>query len=220
MTRRFWAEWEMTFLRAHYATERTEHLAQVLGYSQARVLRKANAMGLRKSIDLIAQIARDRTGADHASVAYRWQPGQKPWNTGIKDSTGHHPNTRATQFKPGSKPHTWVPVGSFRIRDNMLEIKFSDARGAPHNRWRPYATHVWVLANGQVAPGHLVVFRPGTQSNVAAEITLDKLECITRAENMARNSMHRLPPELARIHQLRGVLTRAINSKRKEKQTP
>lgn len=63
--------------------------------------------------------------------------------------------------------------------------------------------------------GHLVVFRPGRKTLDAELITLDAVELITRAENMARNTMHRLPKELAQVHQLRGVLTRTINQRQK-----
>ena len=38
-----------------------------------------------------------------------------------------------------------------------------------------------------------------------------KDELVTRAELMRRNSMHRHGPELARITQLRGCITRQIN---------
>ena len=42
----------------------------------------------------------------------------------VKESTGFHPNTRATQFKKGSLPHNTLPNGSLRItKDGYLERK-------------------------------------------------------------------------------------------------
>ncbi len=46
-------------------------------------------------------------------------------------------------------------------------------------------------------------------------ITLDRLECITRRENMARNTVHNLPKELARLVQLQGAVKRQINKRSK-----
>jgi hypothetical protein len=64
--------------------------------------------------------------------------------------------------------------------------------------------------------GHICVFKLGTKTAVLQEITLDKVECLTWAENMTRNSYHnRLPKEVALLVQLRGQLTRQINRKTK-----
>lgn len=47
-------------------------------------------------------------------------------------------------------------------------------------------------------------------------ITLDRLELVTRAENMRRNSRHtRYPPDLNAVMQLKGALTRKINNRSK-----
>lgn len=46
---------------------------------------------------------------------------------------------------------------------------------------------------------------------VLDEITLDRVECISLAENMRRNSYHNYPKEIALAIQLRGVLNRKIN---------
>ena len=151
MTRDYWTPEHEQRLRDLYADHPTEDIASELGRPVHKVLAKAWRMGLRKSRECIARIARARTGESHHSVAYRWQPGEEPWNKGVKGSIGHHPNTRATQFKPGAKPHTWVPVGSLRVKDGMLEIKYSDDKGSPSRRWRSYATNVWMQAHGPVA---------------------------------------------------------------------
>lgn len=55
-----WAEWEQEFLRRHYADALTVDLAAVLGVPAKRILAKANAMGLKKSISLIAETAREQ----------------------------------------------------------------------------------------------------------------------------------------------------------------
>lgn len=47
-------------------------------------------------------------------------------------------------------------------------------------------------------------------------VTVDRLECITRSENMLRNTYHRYGKEVAQLIQLRGVITRKIREKEKE----
>ena len=78
---------------------------------------------------------------------------------------------------------------------------------------------VWEAAHGPVPEGHLVVFRPGQRTSVLGEITLERLDCITRAENCRRNSSHRHGPELQRLAQLRGCITRQINARLRKRQT-
>ena len=213
-----WQPFEVEFLRRHYATMLTATIAATLGIPTSRVLAKANGLGLRKTRELIAETARQRTmAAEHGSRRTRIQPGTTPWNKGLKGSTGVQPACRATQFKPGHKPATWVPIGTYRVVEGQLQRKYSDEPGAPHKRWWPVTRLVWEAARGPVPAGHVVVFKPGRQTLDPAAITLDALELVTRAENMRRNSLHtQYPPELRRLVQLRGVLTRQINRKAKE----
>lgn len=213
--RRFWQPWEEQFLREHYADSLTVHLAEVLGVSIKRVLAKANSMGLKKSVALIAETARERTSRpDHGSRRTRIQPGQAPWNKGTHFVAGGR--SAETRFKPGTRPHTWVPVGSYRVVEGMLERKVNDLPGPNTVRWKPVSRLVWEAAHGPVPPGHTVVFRPGRKTTDPALITLDALECISRDELMRRNSIHRYPPELVEIHRLRGALNRQINRLTKE----
>lgn len=214
--RHFWTLELEQRLRALYPDTRTEEVAAQLGLRLDQVQRKAFALGLHKDRALLADMARERSCApNHPSQAHRWKPGSEPWNKGVPGSTGHHPNTRATQFKPGKKPHTWVPVGSFRLKDG-LEIKYSDNPGSPRARWKFYGRHLWEQANGPVPDGHLVVFKPGRASTDPNTITLDDVELITRRQIMQRNTLHRIPKQLAELVQLRGVLTRQINQRAKK----
>lgn len=217
MPRHVWRAWELEFLRLHYASQLTSVIATVLNIPHQRVLAKANELGLKKSREVIAETARIRTlDPDHGSARTRIQPGSVPWNKGVKGSTGTQPACRATQFKPGQKPHTWVPIGSYRICEGQLQQKYSDEPGNPEKRWRPVTRLVWEAANGPVPAGHVVVFKPGRQTTDLAGITLDAIELVSRDELMRRNSYHtQYPPELRRVVQLRGVLSRSINRRAK-----
>jgi len=46
---------------------------------------------------------------------------------------------------------------------------------------------------------------------IADEITLDRVECISLAENMRRNTMYRYPQEIVQAIKLKGAVTRVIN---------
>lgn len=219
---RYWREWELALLQLHYPHVPTEPIAAALGRPVKHVLAKANALGLKKTRELIATIARERTcRPGHGAQAYQFKPGLVPWNKGTKGLVGVQPACRATQFKPGSRPHTWVPVGSFRVSaDGVLELKVHDEPGA-HNkvkRWRNYSQVVWERDVGSIPPGHIVVFKAGKKTTEPALVTADRLECISRAENVRRNSIHQLPQELRELVHLRGRLSRAINAKARQGQ--
>lgn len=218
---RYWREWEVDLLRRYYPDVPTEPIAAALGRPLPSVLAKANAMGLRKTRELIATVASERSRRPgHGGQAHQFKAGLVPWNKGTKGLVGTQPACRATQFKPGMRPHTWVPVGSFRVNpDGVLERKYSDDPGPPHARWRNYAALVWEAEHGPVPKGHIVVFRAGMRTVDPRLVTLDRLECISRAENVRRNSIHQLPEELRQIVRLRGSLTRAINTRAKEAKT-
>lgn len=205
-------------LRRHYADALTAELAAALDRSVARVHAKANAMGLRKSKELVSDMARIRTQAPgHGSKATRFAKGLVPHNKGVKRPEGWAPGRMAqSQFKPGNKPHTWVPVGTFRIVEGVLERKFSDDPGPPGARWRAYARLVWEAVNGPTPAGHAVVFKPGRQTTDPGLVTLDAVELVTRQELMRRNTVHRqYPAELLPLVRLRAAITRQINRKAK-----
>lgn len=206
-----WADEEL--LRRNYATSLTLDLACALGLNIAQVLRKANAMGLRKSVELIAETARERSSRPvHGSLRTRIQPGTEPWNKGIKGVTGTQDACRATQFKPGTVPHTWRPIGTQVVNaDGVLDQKVSDEPGPRHKRWKPVSLLVWQAVHGPVPPGMVLVFKPGRQTVDPALITPDALELLTRAQLMQRNSIHNHPEPIKRAIRAVGALTRSIN---------
>ena len=213
--RRYWTEHELAVMHATYADTPTKQIAAQLGRSEKMVYSKAKNIGLRKSAAYLASEAacRLRQG-DAVGYNHRFKPGVAPWNKGVKGATGTHPRTVANHFKPGHKPHTWVPVGSTRMADGCyLQRKISDTGYAPRD-WVSVHRLVWEAAHGPVPEGSVVAFKPGRATTDEGLITLDALECITRAQNMLRNSSQRYGPEVHQINQLRGAITRQINLRR------
>lgn len=216
-SRRPWGAVDIELLRRHYRDSLTADIARVLGRNERSVYAKAAAMGLKKSpaflaSDAAGRIQRGRTAPRLAATQFK--PGAVPWNKGVSYTAGGR--SAETRFKPGRKPQearNYRPIGSLRVtRNGILEQKMTDDTSVyPVRRWTPVARLVWEREHGPIPPGHIVVFRPGQSTVVKAEITPDRLECISRAENARRNHPRNRSPELAHLVQLKGAITRQVN---------
>lgn len=217
--RRPWTAQELQTLRARYPHEPTAVLAAELGRTEKMVYSQAKNLGVCKSAAYLASPAacRLRRG-DQVGAPWQFRPGFTPWNKGVKGSTGTHPNTVACHFRPGNRPQTWLPVGTVRIsRDGCLQRKLSDTGYGPRD-WVSVHRSVWEAAHGPVPKGSVVIFKPGRHTVDESRITLDAVECVTRRELMARNSVHRHGNEIYRAAQLRGAITRQINRRLRAEQ--
>lgn len=213
-----WTPEQEQALCDRYPHERTEDIARDIGIPVAKIYAKASWMGLKKTEAFMASPASGRTNG-RQGIGTRFVKGQQSWNKGKSYQPGGR--CKDTQFKKGcmqgAAQHNYVPIGSQRVtRDGYLERKITDDPAlAPARRWVAVHRLVWVEANGPVPDGLIVVFKPGMRTTSVEEITLDKIELISRADNMKRNTLHRYPKEIAKLMQLRGALTRQINKKEK-----
>ena len=221
--RHLWTALELATLQAQYPHQRTADLATQLGIDLQQVYSRATKLGLRKSAVFHAS---DKSGrifkGGTLGQLTQFAPGQAPWNAG----THYAPGGRCaeTQFKKGQQPHTTMTVGSYRIVTEKtgrqhLEQKTNAAKGSNDKRWTPVTRLVWQAAHGPVPAGHIVVFKPGQHSLKLEDITLEKLDCITRSANARRNSVWTHSPEVAQLYQLKGAITRQVNRITKESQT-
>lgn len=208
----------------------TEDVAAWIGRTVGKCYQAAARLGLGKSAEYLASdtAARIKRGRQHPNmIASRFQAGLTPWNKG-RDSretgTGHHPNSRRTQFKAdgslrGAAQHNYQPIGSLRIcADGYLERKVTDDHPVPARRWVAVHRLVWIEVRGAIPAGHIVRFRDGMKTTALEQITVDRLECITRAENARRNHPRSRSPELAKLVQLKGAITRQVNRISREAQ--
>lgn len=199
-----WTDAEVRTLRALYADTPTRIVAAAIGRTEHAVGMKAVALGLRKSEAFLA-----------GEFSTRLKPGNVPANKGKPFNPGGR--SPLTRFKPGNKPQTTLPVGSYRINgDGHLQRKIGEASGSNSKRWRNVAELVWCEANGPLPPKHIVVFKPGMKTTVLEEITLDRIECLSLADNARRNHPRNKHPELAKIVQLKGAITRQVNRIKRE----
>jgi len=180
-------------------------LALVMGRTTIAVRNMATKLGVKTSPETIATYCRFQKG--HSS----WNRGMKGWKAGGRSAL--------TRFKSGSlngrAAQLAVPVGSYRIStDGYLDQKIGTTPGNNNLRWKPVHRLVWIGAHGPIPADHAVTFKPGRRTTELERITIDGLELITRAELMRRNSVHTvMPPELARVVQLRGALLRKIRNR-------
>jgi hypothetical protein len=221
--RRRWFEWECEFLRRFYPDHRTQDLAVVLRRPLRRVYAKAKNLGLAKSAAFEASVLSGRIQrgyTDPRMVASQFKKGQVPWSKGTKGLAGTHERSRATQFKKGQlsgrAAQLVMPIGSHRINaDGYVDRKISDTPGPQTLRWKAVHRIVWEQAKGPIPEGHVIAFKAGQYTTDPKLITVDRLECISLAENMSRNTFHRYGPEVVKLVQLRGALTRQINQRAK-----
>ena len=209
-----WPAEAVAALTRRYPHEPTAAIAADLGLTVTACYQMAQKLGLKKTAHYLASPAacRLRRG-DKVGAASRFLPGHVPANKGLR-RPGWAPGRMAeTIFKPGQMPHNTLPVGSYRFehKTGTLQRKIGTAKGSNSKRWRGVHELVWVEAHGPVPPGHIVVFKPGMRTTELEEITLERVECISLAENMRRNSYHNYPKPIAELIQLRGALMRKIN---------
>lgn len=213
MRRKPWTPEQLAALTKRYPHEPTKALAADLGVTISACYQQAQERGLKKTAEYLngPHACRLRRG-DHVGMGTRFQPGHVPANKGVKGWQAGG-RARETQFKPGQQPHNTVPVGSLRLErgTGTLQRKIGTGKGSNSKRWRGVHELVWVAVHGPVPPGHIVVFKPGMRTTELEEITLDRVECISLAENMRRNSFHNYPKPIAELIQLRGALVRKIN---------
>ena len=217
--RKSWPPEDIDLLEREYAMTPTSTLAESMGRTVSSVYQMADRLGLKKSSEYLAsdrsgRIQRGRT--DARMWATQFKAGHETWNKGVKGVCGTHPNCRRTQFKKGDPiqdRHNYQPIGSERLsKDGYLERKVTDDPSiVPARRWIGVHRLVWEAANGPIPRGHVVCFLPGRRTAEAEKITLDALELVSRAELARRNHPRSRNPELAKLVQLKGAITRQVN---------
>ena len=103
------------------------------------------------------------------TARHYWPKGHKPWNKGLK---GVNFGGKETQFKPGHKPHNWVPVGSERVNaDGYIDVKVHDYTGKDSKKnWKGKHIITWERHHGRKVPdGHAVIFGDGNRRNFDPE---------------------------------------------------
>lgn len=209
-----WTPLQVESLREWYPHHKTTKVAEALGIPMRMVNYKAYALGLKKTPEYMASpdaCHLRRCAAE--GMLHQFPKGNTPWNKGVKGV--NYPGCKATQFKKGEHPHTWLPIGTeLHSKEGYLLRKMSDT-GVTRRDYVLVHRLLWVAHNGPIPAGHAVAFKDGDKQH----ITLDNLELISRAELMRRNTIHNLPKELKEVLQLKGALNRRITCHERRKRT-
>ena len=217
MSNKRWTDQEIELLRGVYPHKPTREVAVLFDRAMRSIYEMAHRLKLKKTPEFLASGQAGRLDGVRGG-ATRFKPGQVPFNKGLRRPEGWAPGQMAkAQFKPGHLPHNTLEVGGYRIIDGYLQQKISAAKGSSAKRWRGVHELVWTAVNGPLPDGHIVVFKPGMRTTELTNITIDKVECISRADNMRRNTRHNLPKELNEVIMLRAALIRKINHRTKGK---
>ena len=194
-------------IKAEYLTTPTKNLAIKIGRSSTFVKCRVRQLGLTIPKEL-------RT---YWRETCMYKKGVPPVNKGKKQSEFMTPEgiekTKATRFKKGN-----IPPNTKKEGDGAISIR-ADKSGRRYyfqrvsqGVWVPVHRLRWEEVNGQVPAGMIVAFKDGNSLNP----DYDNLELITRAENMVRNSIYKLPAELISDIRVVAGLNRRIKNKIKK----
>lgn len=223
-----WTQDQVATLRLNYPGWPTFLVAYICGHTESSTYQQAKKLGLSKDPGFVAETTRQRwrEGRHEGSRRHQFRKGHEPPNKGRPQAEWMPAVSRAkvarTQFKkgrPAREAHNYVPVGTVKFdrkRGVVVRKLTDDPALYPAGRWRPVHVIVWESVHGPVPEGHIVRFRDGMKTLDPEAITVERLELVTLAENMLRNSYHtRYPPEVRQLIQLKGALNRKINRRTK-----
>lgn len=186
-----WTDEQIAYLLEHYADNTAQSVGVAIGRTTSQVHNKAYHLRLKKSPEFLAKAGRELASKEGASVG-RFKSGHQTWNKGIKGSTGLHESSSAQQFKTGQLPHHHHPIGYERLDcEGYLHRKITDT-GHTKRDYRLVHHIAWQSVHGEIPKGCYIVFVDGNKSN----FDISNLACLTKAENMKRNTIHRFSPEL------------------------
>lgn len=218
-----WSRAEIVALKAAYADTTTQEIARRLSRTLSSVYREARILGLKKSAAYLAGPAacrlRRRENGRHPGQQYWFPKGHVPANKGLRRpgwSAGRMTETQFKKGRPAQAAHNYRPIGSEKVdrkRGVLMRKVTDDPSIFPVKRWRPVHVLVWEAKHGSIPAGHICVFKRDAKTLVRSEITVDRLEVVSLAENMLRNTIHHLPKPLVQVIMLRGALNRKIRNR-------
>lgn len=134
----------------------------------------------------------------------------KPGNIPHPDAGAKGPNR--TSFVKGQKPQNWKPVGHVRFSRDTYQIKVFDT--GSKDDFVPCQHLVWMLHNGPVPAGHIVILLDGDPAN----IDIENLRCIHRGANVIINKagLRRGTPEMVNVGITVGELRHTMYRRKQE----
>lgn len=210
MKRRFWTDADLAVLRARYPDELTTDLATLFGRTVNQITGKAAQLGLKKSLAYQRMLA-ERSHLPIVGAETRFKKGQASWSAGLRRPGYARGRMAETWFKPGGVSKRWDPevyiVGALRITtDGQLQIKLDTGARS----WFSLTHYSWWSATGRWPRRGCCIWH---LNGDPYDNRIENLEQITLRENMRRNTVHNLPPEIQKAVQLLGAVRRQINKR-------
>lgn len=89
----------------------------------------------------------------------RFEPGQKPWNKGMK---GLDLGGVSGRFKKGRTSENQLPIGTERIQPDS---GYTWVKIGNPSKWQLKHRHIWEKHNGPIPDGHVILFANGDESD-------------------------------------------------------
>lgn len=208
--RRLWPDQERQVMINMFANNYTETICEMLNRSYCSISNQAFLMGLKKSDAFIKmELKKQAERLRIIGVAGRYKKGREPENKGKKMPSEVYEKVKHTMFKKGQQPHNSYKDWNEVLRTDKKGKDYFMIKLPNEKKLKYKHTWIWETNNGKVQKGFNVVFKDGNQLNCI----LENLECISNAELMQRNTIHRFPAELKNTIRLVNKLKRNINAK-------
>ena len=198
-------------IRQRFPHEKTQGIADDLGFTYSQVANRAFSMGLKKTLEFKRSESSGRHNLIEGGKKFRYTPGHTPFNKGKEMPAEIYEKVKATMFKKGNRPHNWKPDGTIVAR------KDADQSGRVYmyykvrdSKWILYHQKIWIDANGPIPKGSMIRFIDGNTKNC----DISNLEMVSMKDNMLRNSIQRFPEEIQQVIKLTSKLKKKINGKK------
>jgi hypothetical protein len=209
-----WTDKEDQKLKEIYPHLLNAEVAKSLGRSIKAVENRAFLFKLKKTKDFMSQVAKSNPRFMEGGKKSRFQKGHKTWTKGVKGEEfkkrigeKSFQSMAKTQFKPGTQPPNFEPIGTIKIRKDKRGVPYKFIKSDKPGNWPHLHREVWEQTNGPIPKGSIIAFIDGNTLNCE----LSNLVCLTKAENMLRNSKNNFPEEIKQIITIKQRITRKLN---------
>lgn len=206
--RHIWTAEDDARLTELYSDNNTREIAETMGMRYGQIVSRANVLGLKKSE---AFFKSEKSGqlltGTQKGMSYRFAKGLTPWNKGQKMPAEIVERMKPTMFPKGNLPHNTLQDGAITLRKDNRGVLYKHIR-IGLGKWQYLHVKLWIDANGPVPSGHVIAFKDNNPMNTE----LANLECISKRDNMLRNSIQRYPAELKQAIRTHSRLKRTITS--------
>ncbi|WP_395974219.1 HNH endonuclease signature motif containing protein [Chryseobacterium cucumeris] len=183
------------FIKAHIHTMSVKKIANELNICANKTRQRCYDLGFK---ELLQQ----------KSIDSRFLKGHEPMNKGVRMTEEQKERIKHTFFQKGHLPHNTKNDGEISVRKDKRGIVYMYYR-VSLSKWIPLHHKIWMEAHGEIPKGYNVIFK----NKDTLDIRLENLECISNADNMMRNTIHRFPEELKTDIRKLAKLKRIINKK-------